>query len=382
MNIAKTALAVIIMTAAGPNLSAAGPKDRSCDLLPMDTYIWHGSMKDSTYVQRIDFDNFDTVFLMDKSMWNSTEEFDGMIDSLLADPTAIIPISKRDLFSLAADSAHAAGTKAVLSIGNELLHSSLDDQRLAKSCRAIAQTVGVMDLDGIDIDWEIGIYNHLDRHSKLLVSLRHSLDSLSHVTGKQYTLSTALSVEAQMPDWYISTIRDAVDYINLMAYDIGGCLWRNYASHNTGLALIASCIENYWKEMPRHKLHLGLASYGFRYNGILPDEKMPEGHNIGEVGSYVDYNAMLNQLYSPSAWRRQYDPDEKMNYFIDDSTHSFITMETPETIALKFDFAVEAGLGGTFWWEYAKDVVPDNNWSDKWHHTLIPDHRQIAVGKR
>lgn len=382
MNFAKTKSTTLFIFAAAIGASAAEDNVKPCDRIPMDTYIWQGTMTDSAYVQKIDFDNFDTVFLMDKMMWQSPEQFDSISAGVLADPGAILPISKADLFSLATDSAHAAGTKAVLSLGNDLLYSSLDDGRLDKSCRAIARTVRNMNLDGIDIDWEIGIYNHLDRHAKLLVSLREALDSLSDVTSRKYTLSTALSVEAKMPDSYISQIKDAVDYINLMAYDIGGCLWRDYASHNTGLGRISYCIDNNWKNMPRHKLHLGLASYGFRYNGIFPDEKMPEGSNIGKVGRYVDYNSVLNELYSPSAWRRGYDPAEKTAYFFDDKNHSFITIETPETIAIKFDYAVEAGLGGTFWWEYAKDVVPDNNWSDKWHHTLIPDHRQVRKGER
>ena len=90
---------------------------------------------------------------------------------------------------------------------------------------------------------------------------------------------------------------------------------------------------------------------------------------------------MLPHLYGNTAWRVEYDPVDKMNYFINDATRSFITMETPGTIAYKFDYAVEAGLGGTFWWEYAKDLVPDNNGSHYWHHILVPTHRQISSRK-
>ena len=67
-----------------------------------------------------------------------------------------------------------------------------------------------------------------------------------------------------------------------------------------------------------------------------------------------------------------------MNYYINDALHSFITIETPETVAYKFEYAADAGLGGTFWWEYAKDIVPDNNGGKKWKHILVPDHKQIS----
>ena len=56
-------------------------------------------------------------------------------------------------------------------------------------------------------------------------------------------------------------------------------------------------------------------------------------------------------------------------------------METPESVVHKFDFTVSAGLGGTFWWEYAKDIVPDNDGSPRWRHILVPTHRQISRQK-
>ncbi|MDE5594835.1 MAG: hypothetical protein K2I89_04595, partial [Muribaculaceae bacterium] len=243
-------------------------------------------------------------------------------------------------------------------------------------------TVKELDLDGVDLDWEIGIYSHMARHANLLTQLRASLDSLGEVTGKNYLLSTALSVEAQYPDSLRKELEAAVDHINLMAYDLGGCLWRNYATHNTPLEFIKNSINKRWYDIPRNKLHLGLASYGFMYNGLFPGEKTPEGKNIGAYGRFVNYLDMLPYTFGSRAWRTEYDPVEKMNYYLDDASHSFITMETPETIAHKFEYAAEAGLGGTFWWEYAKDIVPDNEGGYKWKHILVPPHKQVGLKKQ
>lgn len=382
MNWLKSLLSALLLSQLFFGANAAGDVVKSCDRLPMSAYIWQGNLLDSNFVSRIDFGNFDMVYLMDKSLWSSQADFDNTADSILSSPGAIAPLTKRDLFAQSVDGAHAAGTKALWSVGNELLYTSLDDARLEKMSRVLAKTVEIMDFDGLDIDWEIDVWRHFDRHALLMASLRAKLDSLSKVTGKKYLLSSALSAEANYPDEHRKTFADAVDHINLMAYDLGGCLWRDYASHNTPLKIISDNIDNLWYGFPRHKLHLGLASYGFMYNGILPDEKVPEGKTIGDYGRFVDYYAMLPHLYGNSAWRVQYDPVDKMNYFINDATHSFITMETPETIAHKFDYAVEAGLGGTFWWEYAKDLVPDNNGSRFWRHILVPTHRQIARQKK
>ena len=355
----------------------AGEPVKSCDRLPMSMYIWQGCMADSDFVNRINFGNFDMVYLMDISLWNSQADFDRDIDSLLADRHNIIPLTKRDLFKLAVDNAHSANTLALLSVGNDLLYTSLDDERMTKSVDALCQTVEQLDLDGLDIDWEIDVWRHFDRHALLMTALRSKLDSLSAVTGKKYKLSTALSAAAKYPDELRSTLAGAVDHVNLMSYDLGGCLWRDYASHNTPLTLIDKYIRDCWYDIPREKLHLGLASYGFMYKGILPDQRVPEGKTIGDYGRFVDYKNMLPYMYGHGAWRRQYDPVDHMNYFIDDTSSSFITMETPETIADKFDYAVDAGLGGTFWWEYAKDIIPDNNGSPYWHHILVPDHKQV-----
>ena len=381
MNCIKSILAFLLMTQTAITAAAADREIRSCDRLPMSAYIWQGNLRDSDFVNHIDFGNFDMVYLMDKSMWQSRDDFDRTIDSILADRDAIAPLTKRDLFALSVDSAHAAGTKALWSVGNDLLYTSLDDVRLDKMCRVLAKTVDIMDFDGLDIDWEIDVWRHFDRHALLMASLRKSLDSLSNITGKKYLLSSALSAEANYPDEHRKTFADAVDHINLMAYDLGGCLWRDYATHNTPMQIISDNIDKYWYGFPRNKLHLGLASYGFMYNGILPGEKVPEGKTIGDYGRFVDYYAMLPYLYGNSAWRVQYDPVDKMNYFIDDKSHSFITMETPESVVHKFDFTVSAGLGGTFWWEYAKDIVPDNDGSPRWRHILVPTHRQISRQK-
>lgn len=373
-------LFITLLSAAALTLgSYAADPVKSCDKLPMSMYIWQGCMADSDFVDRINFGNFDMVYLMDKSLWNSQAEFDRDIDSIIADRHRIIPLTKRDLFRLAVDNAHAANTLALLSVGNDLLFSSLDDERMNKSADALCQTVEQLDLDGLDIDWEIDVWRHFDRHALLMATLRSKLDSLSAVTGKIYKLSTALSAEAKYPDKWRNTLARAVDHVNLMSYDLGGCLWRDYASHNTPLAIIEHDINDCWYDIPREKLHLGLASYGFMYNGILPDERVPQGKTIGDYGRFVDYKNMLPYMYGQTAWRRQYDPVDHMNYFIDDNGHSFITMETPETIADKFDYAVDAGLGGTFWWEYAKDIVPDNNGSPYWHHILVPDHKYVGT---
>ena len=377
--LAATVGAAIVSAA---SIDVAAKEKKACDRQPMSTYLWHGSLKDSTFIDRINFKNFDIVYLLDNQGWKSQEDFDATIDSIVATDGATVRLSKPDLFKQTIAAAHKEGTLAMMTTGNDMIFGALDDAKTKKMAKAIVKTIEEMSFDGVDVDWEIGIHNRMDRHANLMTELRASLDSLSEVTGKNYLLSTALSIKAQYPDSVRGQLNNAVDYINLMAYDMGGCLWRNYASHNTPMQDIKNSIDKLWYGIPRDKLHLGLASYGFIYKGIMPNEKTPEGKNLESYGRFVNYIDMLPHTFGYRAWREEYDPIEQVNYFIDDANRSFITMETPETVERKFEYAAEAGLGGTFWWEYAKDIVPDNNGGYKWKHILIPDHKQVGLMKQ
>lgn len=241
---------------------------------------------------------------------------------------------------------------------------------------ALTKAVRYYDFDGIDVDWERELYPNIDKHCQLLEDLRSSLDELSNTSGKKYILSTALSIEAQYPDSLKQRLSDAVDWVNLMAYDIGGCLWRNYATHNTGLGLIRKCINENWNGIPREKLHLGLASYGFIYSDVLPGEKLAPGEHMSNHGRYAIYTELIPHIFGDHPWIEQYDPDEKASYYINPKKKEFITADTPESIRHKFEFVREAGLGGTFWWEFCKDIIADNNGGHKWKHILVPDHQR------
>lgn len=371
-------LSALPVACTSSNRTADADNVEPWDRLPMSMYIWHASLADSADVERIDFDNYDIVYLMDRAFWNSPEHFVANADSVLANPGATVPLSKPDRFRQAVDRAHDQGAIALWSTGNELIYGALDDDLSQKMVGALTRTVDEIGFDGIDVDWEIGIHNNLDRHAKLLTDLRHSLDSLGERNGRKYYLTTALSVELNYPDSVRQQLNDAVDHVNLMSYDIGGCLWRNYATHNTALDVIADAVERNWHDTPSEKLHLGLASYGFIYTGIMPGEVLPEGHNIGEHGRFTNYNYELPKIYGSNKWRRVYEEGPDMYYFIAPDSSAFVTMEVPETVIKKFVYADKAGLGGTFWWEFEKDIVSDKTGSGKWQHTLVPDHKQTG----
>lgn len=372
--------AVALLAGVSCTKPAAGATEevKPWDCQAMSTYLYMGhTFVDSTFLTRVDFDNFDNVYLIDQPVWESTEDFDNSIDSILAAGGAAFPFARPDNYRFATEEAHKAGTKVLFTTGTDALHASCDSVRRAKFVKALVQAADYYDMDGVDVDWEEGLYPNLDKHTALMEELRAALDSLGNEKGRKYYLTTALSIECQyFPEELRKRLGEAVDWINMMSYDTGGGIWANKGTHNTPVQLYADSIESNWRNVPREKLHLGLASYGFQYHGLTPGETVPEGKSTGDYGHYVNYNTVVPLIYNNRNWYPVYDDVEKCYYFVNDAEPGYITCDTPETLMYKYQLAADKNLGGTFWWEYCKDIVPAKDGGHKWVHTLIPDHKR------
>lgn len=373
-----TALAALALVAAQgcSKTETTAEEVKPWDKLPMSMYLAWNSLPDSDFISRIDFANFDNVYFMDRDRWKSQEEFDNTIDDIIASDGKTMPSCNKNLYKYAIAQAHEAGTTALLCMTSDMAYGACDSIRRPKLVKALTLAVEDFGADGIDIDWESDLYNHnLVNHTLLMEGLRESLDSLGKANNRKYYLTTALSPEGSYyPDELRIRMGEAVDWINVMSYDIGGGIWEDSALHNTPLKIIADSMTNYWGVIPPEKLHLGLASYGFKYTNLLPGEPHPADRRMTDYARYAVYDELLPLIFHNDQWRHEYDSIQKQYYFINDAEHGFITCETPETVVHKFIYADEAGFGGTFWWEYSKDIAPDNNGGDKWMHILVPKH--------
>lgn len=374
---AFSALAILGGSACSKTQDISEEPVRPWDRQAMSTYIYMDFQSvDSAFIDRIDFENFDNVYLIDRDKWTSQENFDSTIDSILVTGGRAFPLPDAAEYSYAVQKAGEVGTRVLLCMGNDTRYAACDSVRRPKFVEALTQVVDAYGMDGIDIDWEADLAPNLDKYTVLLEDLRASLDSLGTVRNRKYYLTTALSFRSPFDDGLRKRIGDAVDWVNVMSYDAGGGVWGRIPTHNTPLQSISNAIDTIWAVVPREKLHLGLASYGFQYDNILPGEETGEGENLRNYGRFVNYNTVLPLIYNNPLWRAEYDPVEKMYYFINDKSRGFITVETPETLMHKYRLAADKGLGGTFWWEYNKDIIPAKDGSGKWSHTLIPEHKR------
>lgn len=142
------------------------------------------------------------------------------------------------------------------------------------------------DFDGIDVDWEYPGWEELggrpqdkENFVSFVQELRAAIDAEASRTGKTrllLTLAVAAGYDKIDTGYDIPRIRDYVDYVSVMAYDLHG-QWETKTGAASGLYppseyepgsideyYTGDYAIQYWisKGMPREKIVMGLAAYG------------------------------------------------------------------------------------------------------------------------
>lgn len=146
---------------------------------------------------------------------------------------------------------------------SEMAADSLKSESLALDCARIVKEYGI---DGIDFDWEFpgavgGTPDDYDNFLKVLKAVRAALPE-----DKMLTLAAGGDL-AGMDVNNVAAFLDQLDYVNVMAYDLGGqAPWHHtalYRSPNTGWRSVEEVVEDYVAHgVPYEKMMLGLGFYG------------------------------------------------------------------------------------------------------------------------
>jgi GH18 family chitinase len=228
--------------------------------------------------------------------------------------------------------------------------------------------------DGIDIDWEYpgGGGNTQTRlkgveaqHEKqvftlLMQELRAELDKLKLNTSREYQLTAAVSgskAKTQAIDWQKTIL--FMDYVFAMTYDFA--VGDGRAGHHTNLfssdktPLSAKVMINNLMNagVPAHKLVLGIAFYGRRWNNSNWKNNGFEGNNNAvSTGSYI-YKDLTTNL--PPGYLYGYDLQAEAAYFFNIETKGFISFDDPRSTKAKADWSKSKGLAGVFSWQIMQD---------------------------
>ena len=200
----------------------------------------------------------------------------------------------------------------------------------------------------------------------MMALLRERFDELSERTGRYYYLTTALSIDHEYDPALADRLAGAVDWINIMSYDMCDGVWGSTPSHNTSMERMRSKLEH-WKVFDKRKLCLGLANYGFYYKGLKPGQKA-DG-SLRDYGSYITYKEFLPRL--ANGWTEEYDPAAEVSYYFSPDRTEFVTIDNPSSIRSKIEWIKAGGYLGAFWWEFHHDYVAPGAENPQGSHYLI-----------
>lgn len=331
------------------------------------TYVIGGNVREISWVDRIDFSRFDNIFLMAAPDWKKydfNKTRNEIVKSLVED--FCYPSDKGcEVIPYFIKKAQDNGTKVLISFAGEgFMERVKDGATRDKFTDFMVEFMKKYGFDGIEIDWESDL--DLNLHSVLMGEIRKKLDVAEDSLEKKLYLTTALHSWQVYRKELADNLSASIDWINVMTYDMGGGIWGYEATHNTPLDKMQKELKN-WQVFDKDKICIGLANYGFKYEGILSGEKVTE--KLNKYGCYFSYNDFLPLL--DKGWRAQYDEKSKVNYYFAPDGNGFITMENPETIKTKLVWASGENYAGVFWWEFSYDlVIPEDPTLPMKHHLI------------
>ncbi len=206
-------------------------------------------------------------------------------------------------------------------------------------------------------------------YNQLLAMLR------SYLPSPTYIITSALPAG----EWALRNINLAqavayLDFVNLMAYDFSGP-WTKVCGHHAQLHCpqiaggdaTASCSSAVTyllsKEVPSHKILLGVPTYGRSFLGATKVGQIFYGHG-GEEGTF-EYRDL------PRPGTHEQIDELAVAAFCIGSDGGFVTYDNPRTVQLKALFAKQHRLGGLFYWTGTADLPGPRSLIQAGHSGLL-----------
>ncbi|WP_202303498.1 glycoside hydrolase family 18 protein [Dryocola clanedunensis] len=270
-----------------------------------------------------------------------------------------------------------------------------------KSAQDVIQQYG---LDGIDLDWEYpinGAWGLVDATKADRDNFTALLNELRQALGKEKLLTIAVGANVQSPkEWVdVKAIAPALDYINLMTYDMAyGTQYFNANLYDSKTWPTVAAADKYSADfvvnnylaagLKPSQMNLGIGFYGrvpkratepgidwdkadaAKHPVTQPYFGAPERAVFSSFGldltkdSYFKYNDIVSKLLNDPQKRftERWDDDAKVPYLTMKSADGkdlfAISYENPKSVAIKGEYIKSKGLGGAMFWEYGAD---DNN---------------------
>jgi spore germination protein YaaH len=331
----------------------------SCKRQPADEPLIHAtySVLSRIVPEELNVDqlkNYSHYYLQAMPDWE-TEEFDAPLEDILRDKVEHHRYRKQDVLDTYIRTIHEAGNQVYLSFSGSAFIEVAEDPEIRHKfghwMAAIARHHG---FDGVELDWEHTVTKEL--HLAMMQEIRTALDFYGEQDGRRYGLTTALNSEHNYSQEEADALSAVADWVNIMYYDMGGGWWGKQGTHNTPLPDIKSNYEANWSRFDPKKIHIGLASYGYYYEGILPGEPVPDGGRLHDHARDFFYPDLPGLLMD--GWQEVWDEAAQCPYYFAPDSSAFVSVDNARSIAAKMAWVEQKGFGGIFWWEYHCDYIP------------------------
>ncbi|KAI1190207.1 glycoside hydrolase family 18 protein [Nemania serpens] len=267
------------------------------------------------------------------------------------------------------------GTKMCLAVGGWGLSAGYSAGQKTEATRAlfaknVAAALDAHGYDCVDVDWEYpggngedykknpnsGKVDEINNYPLLLRAIKDAIGDKELSIAVPGLERDMIAFTAEK----VPAVNDAVDVVNVMAYDLMNRR-DNTTQHHTSVQASLKTVEKYIElGMDPAKMNLGIAFYA-KYFETIEKCTEPVGCETAvlEDGSGTDTGRSGAKTFMegvPVLASGQADQDEGGQWYWDPATSYFWTWDTPELVARKFEKIIKAkGLGGVMAWSLGED---------------------------
>ncbi|KAL4240167.1 hypothetical protein ACF0H5_000961 [Mactra antiquata] len=284
--------------------------------------------------------------------WNDQKMFQKLRDMKLSNP---------ELKSLIAVGGWNAGSAEFTT----MVDTALNRQKFITSVIEFLQEYG---FDGLDLDWEYpaqrgGKPSDRDNFARLIQELKEAF--LPH----QYLLTAAVPAGKTNVDagYNVPLMGRHMDFINLMSYDLHGS-WEKTTGMNSPLypsshdsaaqrQLNMNWAADYWAKqgIPKHKLVIGMATYGRSFTLASPSDKDvgAPAKGPGRAGQYTRERGFLSyyeicKMVESGHGIDRWDNEQKVPYY--SIGRLWVGYDNVKSITVKSQWLMKEGYGGAMIW--------------------------------
>lgn len=343
---------------------------------PVAAYVNSGAM-----YHYVEYNGREEVFSS-----NAKEALD-IVYYCFVNPTSSGGVSISDAFKKYYDDVIALknnGIRVVVSVaGSTQVFSDVcySDTLREKFAQALVDVVVEYNFDGIDLDWEFPGTGSRDtaidkaNYTKLFKSLREKLDAIQDDKGTNYLLSSAVPATSWGTNRYdFPGMNTYLDYVNMMSYDLNRTdktthispLYTSSKDGGYGFSVQYGVNRFTSLGLDKSKIIIGVACYGksYKVTGSVSSSSTLPGLAVtasltqiaGVVGSHASgtiYYYGIEQLIQTGKYTKYIETASNGNivssYIYNATEKIFISYESAEVIAAKYQYALDNGFGIMCW---------------------------------